>query len=208
MLESVSAFHLTELAPATLVIIIISVVVSLYAYFGNSNLFELLILHPASIGEKKRWYTFISNGFLHGDIIHLVINMLSLYLFGSKLEFYLGLGRYILIFLVAVILSNLLMYLRYRNDRKFYTLGSSGPIVAFIVLYILLVSSQHLRLLFLPFTVSPILFAVLYLGYSYYLIQSRSDNVHHEATFAGALTGIVFALIVHPQLWRDYLNIL
>ncbi len=69
----------------TLIIIIITVIVSLFA-FKSQKVMSDLIFYPASITEQNQYYRFVTYGFIHADIPHLFFNMYALYLFGGACE--------------------------------------------------------------------------------------------------------------------------
>ena len=69
----------------TLIIIIITVIVSIFA-FRSQRIMDDLIFYPTTITEKNQYYRFISYGFIHADLSHLFFNMYALYLFGEATE--------------------------------------------------------------------------------------------------------------------------
>ncbi|HEY0679280.1 MAG TPA: DUF6576 domain-containing protein, partial [Chitinophagaceae bacterium] len=53
------------------------------------------------------------------------------------------------------------------------------------------------------------LYGILFVLYSVYGIRSRADNIGHEAHLAGALTGLLLALLMFPEALRlNYLPVL
>ena len=65
----------------TLVIVIITALVS-YSSFTNDNLYNKLILWPKRMDNPSEYYRLLSSGFIHADWMHLIFNMLALFLFG------------------------------------------------------------------------------------------------------------------------------
>jgi len=45
-----------------------------------------------------------------------------------------------------------------------------------------------------------ILYGVLFLGYSVYMSRRGGDGINHDAHFWGAVFGIVFPLVIRPEL--------
>lgn len=68
-----------------LVIIAVTVLVSLMC-FKDRTLFYKLSLNPYDIVHRKQWYRIVTHGFVHGDTMHLLINMLVLWSFGTNIE--------------------------------------------------------------------------------------------------------------------------
>lgn len=93
-------------------------------FLGRSNpdapLFE-------KIREGELWRIFTPI-FLHGDIFHLMFNMLWLYVLGRQMENRLGISRYLLFILLTAAFSNTLQYL--MSGSNF--IGFSGVLCAMI----------------------------------------------------------------------------
>ena len=62
-------------------IIILTCLISFTA-FGNERMKENLLFWPAEVDSRKQYYRFLTYGFVHGDLMHLGFNMISLYSFG------------------------------------------------------------------------------------------------------------------------------
>ena len=52
----------------------------------------LLIFHPVTMREQQQWYRLLTSGFIHGDVMHLAINMFVLWSFGNVIESYYASG--------------------------------------------------------------------------------------------------------------------
>ena len=51
-----------------------------------------------------------------------------------------------------------------------------------------------------------IVFAVLYLVYSYQMGKKQNDNVAHDAHFLGALYGFLFPVLLNPKLFELFID--
>ena len=69
----------------TLIIVILTSLVSIAA-FRRRELFYRLDLSPVRVVHKQEYYRIFTHAFLHADWVHLGINMLVLYMFGSYIE--------------------------------------------------------------------------------------------------------------------------
>ena len=91
-------------------------------------------------------YTFflrlISSMFLHGDIIHLALNMYCLYILGPQLESFYGKIKYILIYFLSGIVGGLFTLIFISSDQV--AIGASGAI--FGLLGALLYFGYHYRI--------------------------------------------------------------
>jgi membrane associated rhomboid family serine protease len=68
----------------TLILIILTVLLS-FSAFNNQKLYGDLILYPPAV-NRGQYYRFLTSGFIHADIQHLLFNMLTLYFFGTAIE--------------------------------------------------------------------------------------------------------------------------
>lgn len=157
-----------------------------------------LILTPYWIERKKEYYRFITSGFIHADLKHLIFNMISLYFFGYIVEAWLGTGLYVLLYITAIVVSDIPTYLKHKNNSNYASLGASGAVSAVIFASILL---HPINLIFIYFIPMPaIVFGILYLAYSYYMDKQSRDNVNHSAHLYGAVYGLVFVGVLYPAI--------
>jgi membrane associated rhomboid family serine protease len=183
----------------TLIIIIVTALVS-FGAFNNRTLYNDLILYPPAI-NRGQYYRFITSGFIHADIQHLLFNMLTLYFFGGVMEDFLNgeLGKwaFLALYLGGIIISDIPSYLKNKNNPGYASLGASGGVSSVLFAFILLSPWSTIYVFILP--VPAIIFGVLYMGYSIYMGKKGTDNVNHDAHLWGAIFGIVFILINMPQ---------
>ncbi len=205
----------------TLWIIIITTAVSLAA-FSRENIKEGLLFWPAMIKSRRQYYRFFSGGLVHGDLMHLAFNMISLLSFGEYLESgYLfsspslfgahGKWLYILLYLMALVVSVIPDYFTYQNNYNYRALGASGAVSAVIFSFIMLRPTTELRLFF-AIPIPGYLFGALFLGISMYLSRRGGDNIGHRAHFSGAIFGVLFTIIackllagidILPEFWEQ-----
>ena len=181
-----------------------------FSCFSNQKLMGELIFYPPAITNNNQWYRFITSGFIHADTMHLAFNMFTLYFFGTSWETayiqYLGVGKlwYIILYLGALIVSQVPSYLKNRNNYRYSSLGASGAVSAIVFSMILLMPWSTLYVFILP--VPAIIYAVLYVGYSIYMSRKGGDNVNHDAHLWGALFGIIFSIALRPEVLELFLE--
>ncbi len=199
----------------TLIIIIVTLIITVIAFYSN-EVMSRLMLNPYQVVHKREWYRVITHGFLHADWTHLIINMIVLYSFGTNVERWfqqLKIAGYIgspaltysLLYFGGIIVSSGITLIRYRNDRWYNSVGASGAVSA--VIFTSIFFSPLDRLYF--FAVLPIpgiVFAVLYLVYSHYMSRRKRDNVNHDAHFLGAVYGFVFPVLIDLDLVSHFLQ--
>lgn len=185
----------------TITIIIVTCIISFLA-FSNQKIIDDLIFYPPAVTQQNQWYRFITCGFIHADITHLLFNMYSFYLFsrvvedafnqifGSK-----GTILYVVLYFTALVVCLLPTYFNNRNNYYYKSLGASGAVSAIIFAFIFLEPTAKIGLLFIPIPAPAFIFGVLYLGVTYYLARRGNSGINHSAHFWGAVYGIVFVIV-------------
>ncbi len=107
----------------TLIIIIITAIVSVSA-FSNGKVMNDLIFYPPAVTHNRQYYRFITCGFIHADLFHLVFNMYALYLFGSSVEGWFALifgnqGKFIYILMYVSALAACLSPHLFKTQKRF-----------------------------------------------------------------------------------------
>lgn len=183
----------------TLILIIITSFVSLLALYVNESIYEKGMLRPYRTVRRFTWYEVISSGFLHGSIMHLLVNMFVLYFFGSVMENVLGPSHFVALYLSALAFSSIPSFVLHRNNPNYATIGASGAVEAVLFSYIFVFPTEKLILLILPIPIPAWLFGILFLAYSIYEGKKGSMKINHEAHIAGAVWGILYLLFFVPN---------
>jgi len=178
-------------------------------------IFEKLRFDPYSIGINKDWYRFFSYALLHADWGHLLINMFVLYSFGSNVEnlfeYYFGskaIIYFILLYLGGVFVSVAPSFEKNKNNPYYTAVGASGAVSAILFSSILMYPTGKIIFLLLPIPIPAYVFGILYLVYSWYMSKRGKDNIGHDVHFFGAIFGFVFTIILKPQLFIIFINLL
>lgn len=176
------------------------------------------LFHPYSIYHHGEHYRFLSHAFIHGDVLHLMLNAVALFGFGLALEEYYfpvlfgektGKLLYLLLFTGGIYAASLTEYFRNRHNPDYSSLGASGAISAVLFCFIILSPRSQVALFFIP--MPGWLAGALLLGASAYLIRRKKlgtyqDSISHESHFWGALFGIAFILIAKPTALSYFLK--
>jgi len=198
----------------TLVIILITVVVSVLA-FSNQELFRRLVFNAYDIKHFKNTYRFLSYALIHGDWIHLLVNMMVLFSFGRIVEQYYGyyfgikgILYYLLLYVGGTALSTLPSYGKHKDDYSYTAVGASGAVSAVVFASIVFDPLNKIYIFLIPFGIPAIIFGILYLVYSWYMGKKNIDNIGHDAHFWGAVFGFVFTILLKPVLLLQLISIL
>jgi len=189
-----------------LVIILINVAVS-YKGLTDHVFFDNYKFEVDRILKYKEYRRLITSGFLHVSWMHLILNMLSLYLFSSFMG-NLGWLSFLIIYMSSLIGGDLLALFIHRQHGDYSSVGASGAVCGIIFASIALFPGMKILL----FGVLPLpgwAYGLLYIGYSMYGIRSKRDNIGHEAHLGGALIGMVIAVVLEPVAFaNNYITIL
>lgn len=190
----------------SIVIIVFTVLISFYS-FSNKMSFDKLSFKPYAIhNEKDEWYRFLSYGFVHADIGHLLFNMLSFYFFSSEIEGrYMNSSEFLIFYITALIVSTLPTYQKQKQNEQYVAVGASGA-VSSVIFFLVLFSPWSLVYIKFIIPVYFILFAVGYIAYSTYMSRKNTDNIGHDVHLWGALYGIAYALIIHPESLKTFIH--
>ena len=198
------------LPPLTLTLVISCIVISLLSNFtkphddsrlGQQIVDKMFFVSPlayhasgndpaASIKRGEVWRT-ITPIFLHGDPLHLFMNMLALIAFGRLTERLVGTPRFALMILILGILPIALACLMPRNlDGSPFTVGISGVVYG-LVAYLWLLTSQRTDLGFrIPDGLVIFLLMFVVLGFA-----GVFRDISNWGHLGGFVVGLLLALI-------------
>jgi membrane associated rhomboid family serine protease len=80
---------------------------------------------PVAVASGEQ-YRLLTSAFLHGNLLHIALNMYALYLFGPPLEVALGRLRFIALYILSALGGSALSY-AFANPLG-YSLGASGAV--------------------------------------------------------------------------------
>jgi len=196
-----------NIAPVASIIFIFTVITSLYAFYDQS-LYGKFMLHPYSVAKGHKVYTVITSGLIHADWMHLFFNMFTFFAFAFTLEQLMGHWQFGLMYFLALILSDLPTIFKHKNDFHYNSLGASGAISAVLFSYILFNPLTKIGIIFIPIGIPAVIFGFLYLIYCAYASKNSRDNINHDAHFFGALAGLIFTIIVIPNIVPHFITAL
>jgi len=187
-----------DLHIVTIVIIAANVLVS-FKGFNDGNFFERYKFAIGSIkaGQKERMLT---SGFLHVDIPHLFLNMLTLYFFADVVITWFGPVKFLIIYFVSLLAGSLLALFFHKEEPHYSAVGASGAVVGVLYAAILLQPNMSLYLMFIPIPIPAYVVGIGYLLYSIYGMKKRLENIGHTAHFGGAIGGYLVTLLFLPDL--------
>ena len=197
----------------TLIISIITVIVSIVA-IRNQDIKEKLSFNPYKITHNNEYHRIFTHALVHADWMHLIINIMVFISFGEAVEHYfkeIFFGKselyYITLYVGGVLFSSLYGLIKNKDNIYYSAVGASGAVSA--VLYAAVLFQPTNKIYFFGIVPIPgILFAVIYLIYSYQMSKKSNDNIAHDAHFFGAVFGFIFPIILMPNLIIRFFEII
>lgn len=199
----------------TIVIIIITGAISIWG-FSNEAIMKKLQLNPYQITHDNQLHRLITHGFIHADWIHLLVNMLVFFSFGSAIENRFdilahkgiinnNILHFFILYFGGMVIATISTVIKHKNNPEYNAIGASGAVSAVVFTYIFFSPTNSLLLMgVIP--IPAIIFGVLYLIYSQYMARRSGGNVNHDAHFIGAVFGFIYPILLKPNLIHYFIN--
>jgi membrane associated rhomboid family serine protease len=149
-------------------------------------------------GVPRFWpWQLVTYGFLHGGLLHLVLNMYALWLFGTRLEYLWGSRRFATYYLVCVVGAALAQMVvseigLAQGGAAYPVLGASGGVFGVLLAFGLTFPEARLVLLFPPIPIKAKWFVLIYgLIELAAGVTGTLEGIAHFAHLGGMLTGAV-----------------
>ncbi|MCS7101409.1 MAG: rhomboid family intramembrane serine protease [Burkholderiaceae bacterium] len=138
-----------------------------------------------------RPWQLVTSAFLHGNLLHLALNMFGLYLFGTEVERALGSRRYLRLYFAAVLCAALVQLAVVSGavgERPYPTVGASGGVFGVLLAFGMLYPNRIVMLLFPPVPMPAWLMVILFAGIELTsgVLNTRS-GIAHFAHLGGML---------------------
>jgi membrane associated rhomboid family serine protease len=136
----------------------------------------------------------VTYSFLHGNSLHLLVNMLGLFMFGSEVERVLGYRRYFIYYLVSVLSAAIaqLAMSAFSGGPPYPTVGASGGVFGLLLAYGMFFPHRMVMLIFPPIPMPARVFVIVYAAIELYLgVTGTQAGVAHFAHLGGMLGGFV-----------------
>ncbi|MEM7610760.1 MAG: rhomboid family intramembrane serine protease [Pseudomonadota bacterium] len=147
-----------------------------------------------------RPWQLLTYGFLHGDLMHLALNMFALWMFGRTMEAVWGSRRFAIYFLACVVGAGIVqMIVAQVVGRPTTTVGASGGVFGVLLAFGMTFPNQRILLLIPPIPLPAKYFVLIYGVIELYFGLTRSNSgVAHFAHLGGMVIGLVLILY-----WRS-----
>lgn len=189
---------------------------SVFHKYGHFSTYELV--------RHLEFWRVLTFQFLHANLIHLMLNMLGLWVFGKIVEEYLGFKRYAAFYLVCgvfgavmYLLLNLLgaiaasagqsgLPLLIYNSAGTPLVGASAGVFGVIMASAYIAPKAQMQLIFPPVALPLKVLAYTYVGIALFNLVIGGSNAGGDAAhIGGAIAGFFF--VRNSHLLRDFFDI-
>lgn len=198
-------------------IIIFTFIISIIGFvffLVNPDRSSFFILQPDNILAGRNLWTIVLHIFVHGNILHLAINMFALYSLGGLSEQIIGRKRFLWFYLLAGIFAGLLSVLlagylgfgfweRLFGSPNVGMVGASGAIFGIAGLFVILLPKVRFSIIFLPFFSLPAYIMVpIILVLTWAATIAANLPIGNTAHFGGFLAGLVYGYYLRVKYRR------
>lgn len=188
---------------ATNLLILFCIAASFIFWYRYTNVVDEYLVYTGNKLKQGFWWTTATTLFIHSDIIHLVGNMIFLYVFGNVVEKETDGKTTALTFFAGGIGSLLISSFYYGFNIAL--IGASGAIFTLAAVTMLTKPlKQSLFFLFIPLG----LVAILYFIYNVFAVGlGLTGQIGYVAHVAGFIVGIPFGIAFSKGQWVKNLGI-
>jgi len=166
----------------------------------SQNLVGRLML----FSPQPSWWQFISYQFLHAGWMHLLGNMLFLYVFGNSVEDRLGKFSYLMFYLAGGVIAGL----GHALVESAPVLGASGAVAGVSGAYLALFPLSNVTIVYLfifigTFEISSMMLILFQIGQDAFMFIGRFGGVAYLAHLSGYAYGFTIGI---GLLWMRLLN--
>lgn len=194
-------------------IIFLTVAVSAVC-FSNRRLFDMFSLKPYEVAHRNQWYRIVTHGFVHGDWVHLLVNMFVFWSFARVVlsfftaQYKAGMtltpnAKFALLYFGGLVIASAYDVVKRRDNPYFTSVGASGAVSAVVFTSIFYAPLSKIYLMaVLP--MPAIVFGLAYLAFEAYAARRGGDHINHHAHIFGAIYGFIFPVLTGGMKQLDF----
>ena len=192
--------------PVTKILLIANIAVYLLQQVADQAMLVWFALWPLSshgvpgLSTGFLPWQVITYSFLHGNELHILFNMLGLYMFGSEVERVLGARRYVTYYFASVLAAAAaqLVMSALSAGPAYPTVGASGGLFGLLLAYGTFFPRRIVMLIIPPIPMPARVFVFVYAAIELYFgVTGTQAGVAHFAHLGGMLGGFLML-----QYWR------
>lgn len=144
-----------------------------------------------------QFWQLVSYSFLHGSVMHLLVNMYALWLFGTRMERVWGSQAFAIYYFFCVIGAGLVQLVVATlgvsaGGAVYPTIGASGGVFGLLLAFGMTFPNERLMLVFPPVVLKAKWFVLIYGGIELFSgVTGTQAGVAHFAHLGGMLFGFI-----------------
>lgn len=181
--------HMQRFTPITYTLILINIVIWLCMILYLNRFSDVKLLEVGGLVQFNvvhgEWYRLISSMFLHFNFEHILMNMLSLFIFGKIVESIIGSWRMLIIYIISGLYGN---FVSLSFNTTTISVGASGAIFGLIgSIFVIMYLSKN----FNKKMIGQLLIALVVL----IVFSLFMSNINIMAHLGGFISGVLITLI-------------
>ena len=181
--------HVQRFTPITYTLILINIVIWLCMILYLNRFSDVKLLEVGGLVHFNvvhgEWYRLISSMFLHFNFEHILMNMLSLFIFGKIVESIIGSWRMLIIYIISGLYGN---FVSLSFNTTTISVGASGAIFGLIgSIFVIMYLSKN----FNKKMIGQLLIALVVL----IVFSLFMSNINIMAHLGGFISGVLITLI-------------
>ena len=181
--------HMQRFTPITYTLILINIVIWLCMILYLDRFSDVKLLEVGGLVHFNvvhgEWYRLISSMFLHFNFEHILMNMLSLFIFGKIVESIIGSWRMLIIYIISGLYGN---FVSLSFNTTTISVGASGAIFGLIgSIFVIMYLSKN----FNKKMIGQLLIALVVL----IVFSLFMSNINIMAHLGGFISGVLITLI-------------
>ncbi len=181
--------HMQRFTPITYTLILINIVIWLCMVLYLNRFSDVKLLEVGGLVHFNvvhgEWYRLISSMFLHFNFEHILMNMLSLFIFGKIVESIIGSWRMLIIYIISGLYGN---FVSLSFNTTTISVGASGAIFGLIgSIFVIMYLSKN----FNKKMIGQLLIALVVL----IVFSLFMSNINIMAHLGGFISGVLITLI-------------
>lgn len=181
--------HMQRFTPITYTLILINIVIWLCMILYLNRFSDVKLLEVGGLVHFNvvhgEWYRLISSMFLHFNFEHILMNMLSLFIFGKIVESIIGSRRMLIIYIISGLYGN---FVSLSFNTTTISVGASGAIFGLIgSIFVIMYLSKN----FNKKMIGQLLIALVVL----IVFSLFMSNINIMAHLGGFISGVLITLI-------------
>ena len=196
--------HMQRFTPITYTLILINIVIWLCMILYLNRFSDVKLLEVGGLVHFNvvhgEWYRLISSMFLHFNFEHILMNMLSIFIFGKIVESIIGSWRMLIIYIISGLYGN---FVSLSFNTTTISVGASGAIFGLIgSIFVIMYLSKN----FNKKMIGQLLIALVVL----IVFSLFMSNINIMAHLGGFISGVLITLIgyyfkTHRSLFWSFL---